>query len=124
MSALDLDIVRTIAYTVALAIGGAVGILWTIRSGFFTLQKRTVETLKETLSALEMRVDQLEQKVREYEQRNSELEGMVEGKDRAIAELIAQVAKSGLCGKAWECVHRVVPVEKPKRQHTASKPLD
>lgn len=116
MSQADLDVIKTVAQILALAIGGAAGVLWTLRTGFFTLQKRTVETLKETVAALDGRVVQLEEKIQEYEQRNSELEGMVEGKDRAIAEIIAGVAKSGLCASAWDCERRVIPVEKPRRK--------
>lgn len=111
MTALNLDTIRTVVEVVAVAIGAAIGILWTIRTGFFTLQKRTVDTLKEAVAALEEKVAILEKRLTEYEKRNRELEGMVEGKERVISEIIASITESGLCEKAWTCVERVVPVD-------------
>jgi len=124
MTLYELDMLRTIVQVVAFAIGGALGILWTVRTGFFSLQKRTVTTLQDTVTALEERVAQLEQKLFDYETRNSELEGMVEGKDKAIAELIAGVAESRLCVKAWSCPDHEPPIKPPKRRRLSDANFD
>jgi hypothetical protein len=118
---LDLDLVRTVLEIVGITIGGAMGVLWTVRTGFFTLQKRVVETLKEAVEALETRVGQLEAEVQKAQIQRQELEGVIEGKEKVITDIILSVTESGLCENAWSCDNRIVPVDHIKSRHTRAR---
>jgi len=121
MTTYQLDEIRTILQIVAFAVGSAFGVLWTIRTGFFQLNSRTMTTLKEAIAALEEKVAVLEAKIQEYDKRNKELEGMVEGKERIISEIITSITESGLCEKAWDCDERIVPVDHIKTRRTSGR---
>ena len=108
----QLDMLRTVVQVVAFAVGGAVGLLWAIRTGWFTLNRSTMDALKENISALEQRVECLETKLTEYERLTEELEGEVAGKNRAIAEMVAAIGESRMCAKAWTCEERVIPTHR------------
>lgn len=104
--------VKLVVEALALAVGGALGILFAIRNGWFKMQKDTVDTYKDAIEALELKVEDLEGRMRSLEDKNKELEGEVEGKDRVIEELVAAISASGLCQRAWEpCPNRIIPVD-------------
>lgn len=116
------DGLTTAIEVIVIAVGAAIGILWTVRTGFFTLQKRTVESYKEALdsaaanntelmqrvSVLESKVHDFGRKLRAMEAENEKLRATVVSKEGAIAEMLAAVAVAGVCGRV-ECADRIPP---------------
>ena len=121
MDSYTLDMVRTLVQVVAFAIGGTIGLLVAIRSGWFKMNKETLETYKEALNAMDVKIQELEKRIKQLEEKNNELQGELEGKDLVIEELIDAVAESGLCQKAWECHERIIPLKDEHKSFRANR---
>ena len=112
MDASTFEAIKLIVEAVALAIGGALAILWAVRNGWFKLQQDTVRTYKDSIESLERKVTDLEDRMRALEDKNKQLAGEVEGKDMVIGELVQAISESGLCQRAWDdCADRIIPID-------------
>ena len=120
------DIIKLAVEGVLFGAGAGLMLLFAVRNGIFSVQKDTVSTYKDMVEVgaearadLEARVAALEIEVKELSRllsaatsRADELQGMVEGKDAAITEMMVAVAKSTLCSSAFDCPNRKVPLPK------------
>ncbi|MDT8434667.1 MAG: hypothetical protein RQ731_07935 [Anaerosomatales bacterium] len=102
------------AVVAVLVLSGGVVVAW--RLGLLSAVGKTFGAYKELAEAYEERISELERKVEElrglYEEKVKHIEylnGVLDGKDRAAADMVTAIAMADVCRRAPFCMRRILP---------------
>jgi predicted RNase H-like nuclease (RuvC/YqgF family) len=73
------------------------------------VQSKAMQVQADALEVYETRISQLEAAVGELKAENQRLQGIIEGKDSAVTDLVEAIASANVCLNAASCANRVVP---------------